>query len=111
MRLYLQKLPPNLSYNSDDWLNSKAMKATKTIDASVTLPIELYQALVQQAQAHGYSVSDEITALLTPLLMQVPTELVQEFVAWEAASDEDWLSMEATLASPDAVAASDEVEN
>ncbi|WP_448272696.1 hypothetical protein [Nostoc sp. DSM 114160] len=42
------------------------MKATKTIDASVTLPIELYQALLQQAQAHGYSLSDEITALLTP---------------------------------------------
>ncbi|MDZ7951656.1 hypothetical protein [Nostoc sp. DedQUE09] len=87
------------------------MKATKTIDTSVTLPIELYQALVQQAQAHGYSVSDEITALLSPLLIQVPTELVQEFVAWEAASDEDWLSMEATLASVDAVAVSHEVKN
>ncbi|MEC4812773.1 MAG: hypothetical protein SAK29_05800 [Scytonema sp. PMC 1069.18] len=87
------------------------MKATKTIDASVTLPIELYQALVQQAQAHGYSISDEITALLTPLLMQVPTELVQEFVAWEAASDEDWLSMEATLASDDVAAASHKVKN
>ncbi|WP_448272695.1 hypothetical protein [Nostoc sp. DSM 114160] len=43
--------------------------------------------------------------------MQIPTELVQEFVAWEAASDEDWLSMEATLASLDAVAVSDEVKN
>lgn len=87
------------------------MKATKTIDASVTLPIELYQALVQQAQAHGYSVSDEITALLTPLLMQIPSELVQEFVAWEAASDEDWLTMEGTLASLDAVEVSPEAEN
>ncbi|MBE9257578.1 hypothetical protein IQ228_09490 [Dolichospermum sp. LEGE 00246] len=88
-----------------------AMKTTKTIDTSITLPIELYQALFQQAQAHGYSVSDEITALLTPSLMQIPTELVQEFAAWETASDEDWLSMEATLASLDAVAVSHEVEN
>ncbi|MGV0104140.1 hypothetical protein NSTCB13_02799 [Nostoc sp. DSM 114160] len=60
------KASVNLSYNSDDWLNCNSMKATKTIDASVTLPIELYQALLQQAQAHGYSLSDEITALLTP---------------------------------------------
>ncbi|PHJ61837.1 hypothetical protein VF14_19480 [Nostoc linckia z18] len=87
------------------------MKTTKTIEASVTLPIELYQALVQQAQAHGYSVSDEITALLTPLLMKASTDLNREFVAWEAASDEDWLNMEATLASLDAVAVSHEVEN
>ena len=43
--------------------------------------------------------------------MQIPTELVQEFAAWEAASDEDWLSMEATLASQDTVAANREVEN
>lgn len=87
------------------------MEAAKTIDTSITLPIELYRAIVQQAQADGYSVSDEITALLTHVLMQVSTELVQEFAAWEAASDEDWLSMEATLASQDTVAANREVEN
>ncbi len=87
------------------------MEAAKTIDTQVTLPIELYRAIVQQAQADGYSVSDEITALLTHVLMQVSTELVQEFAAWEAASDEDWLSMEATLASQDTVAANREVEN
>ncbi|MBD2534951.1 hypothetical protein H6G97_38170 [Nostoc flagelliforme FACHB-838] len=87
------------------------MKATETIDTSVTLPIELYQALVKQAQAHGYWVSDEITALLSPLLIQVSTELAQEFVACEAASDEDCLSMKAILASLDAVAVSHEVKN
>jgi hypothetical protein len=37
--------------------------------------------------------------LLTPLLTEVPIELDREFKAWEAASDEDWLNMEATLAS------------
>jgi hypothetical protein len=31
--------------------------------------------------------------------MQVPPELIQEFAAWEAASDEDWLTVEATLVS------------
>ena len=87
------------------------MEAAKTIDTSITLPIELYRAIVQQAQAHGRSVSGEITALLTHVFMQVPTELVQEFADWEAASDEDWLSMEATLASLDAVTASSKVEN
>lgn len=75
------------------------MDAAKTIDTQVTLPLELYQAIVQQAQAHGHSVSNEIVALLAPMLGQNSTELVQEFAAWEAASDEDWLNMELTLAS------------
>jgi hypothetical protein len=44
-------------------------------------------------------VSREIVALLTPLLMQIPNELEEEFAAWEAASDEDWLSMEVMVAS------------
>jgi hypothetical protein len=78
------------------------MEAAKTIDTQVTLPIELYEAIVQQAQVHGHSVSSEIATLLTPLIMQAPSELVQEFAVWEAASDEDWLSMEATPASQDA---------
>ena len=78
------------------------MDGTETIDTQVTMPMELYQAILQQAQVHGQSVSGEIVALLTPLLIQVPTELAQEFAAWEAASDEDWLNMEAALISVDA---------
>jgi hypothetical protein len=78
---------------------ASAMDAAKTIDAQVTLPMELYQAIAQRAQTHGHSISGEIVALLTPLLMQVPPELIQEFAAWEAASDEDWLTVEATLVS------------
>jgi hypothetical protein len=90
---------------------ASSMDAARTIDTQVTLPMELYQAIAQRAQIHGHSVSGEIVALLIPLLMQVPPELIQEFAAWESASDEDWLTVEATLASVDAVAASPEVEN
>jgi hypothetical protein len=75
------------------------MDSAKTIATQITLPIELYQAIAEKAQTHGQSVSSEIISLLTPLFLQVPTELEQEFQAWEAASDEDWLNMEATLAS------------
>lgn len=75
------------------------MDAAKTVDTQVTLPVELYQVLVQQARVHGQSVSGEIVTLLTPLLMEVSPELTQEFAAWEAASDEDWLNLEAALAS------------
>ena len=75
------------------------MDAAKTVNTQITLPIELYQKLVQQAQAHQQSVSGELVALLTPLLMQTSAELSQEIMAWEAASDEDWLSMEAMLVS------------
>lgn len=74
------------------------MDIVKTIDTQVALPIELYQAIVQQAQEHRTSVSGEIVALLTCILMQSSTDLTQEFDAWEAASDEDWLSLEASLA-------------
>jgi hypothetical protein len=73
------------------------MDAAKTIDTQVVLPIELYQAIAQQAQAHKNSVSGEIVALLTSL-MPGSQELSQEFDAWEAASDEDWLNLEASLA-------------
>ncbi len=76
-----------------------SMDATKAIETQVTLPIELYQAIARQAQANGHSISGEIVALLAPLLAQPPTELDREFAVWEAASDEDWLTMEATLAS------------
>ncbi len=33
--------------------------------------------------------------------MQMPPELAEEIKAWEAASDEDWLAMEETLALQD----------
>lgn len=75
------------------------MDVTKTIDAQVTLPIDLYQAIAQQAQAHGHSVSNEIVALLVPILGQNSLELAKEFADWEAASDEDWLNIEQTLLS------------
>lgn len=75
------------------------MDASQTINTQITLPIGLYQAIAQLAQTHGQSVSSEIISLLTPLLTEVPIELDREFKAWEAASDEDWLNMEATLAS------------
>ncbi len=75
------------------------MDAATTIDTQVTLPLELYQVIVQQAQAHGHSVSHEIVVLLAPMLGHNSTELAQEFAAWEAASDEDWLNMEVTLGS------------
>ena len=68
------------------------MDISQTIDTQVILPMELYQAIAQRAQARGHSVSGEIVTLLTPLLMPVPCELEQEFVAWEAASDEDWVA-------------------
>jgi hypothetical protein len=77
----------------------KIMDTAKTIDTQVALPIELYQTIVQQAQAHKNSVSGEIVMLLTSVLMQSSTNLTQEFEAWEAASDEDWLNLEASLAS------------
>lgn len=71
----------------------------KTIDTQITLPVELYQLLTEQAKEHGNSISVEVTALLTPLLVQMPPELAEEIKAWEAASDEDWVAMEETLAS------------
>lgn len=75
------------------------MNATRTINTQITLPIELYKVIAKKAHEHGQSVSVEIVSLLTPLLMEVSTELDREFKAWEAASDEDWLNLEATLAS------------
>ncbi len=75
------------------------MDGSRDVDAQVKLPMELYQAIAQRAEAQGHSVSREIVALLTPLLMQIPNQLEEEFAAWEAASDEDWLSMEGMLAS------------
>jgi plasmid stability protein len=74
------------------------MNVAETISTQITLPIDLYQTIAQRAQVHGQSVSHEIVALLTALLVQDDADLAEEFAAWEAASDEDWLNMEATLA-------------
>ena len=80
-------------------MHPKAMNVSETIDAQVTLPVELYQSIAQQAVAHGQSVSEEIVALLSSLLMPLPDELADEFAAWEAASDEDWLALENAIQS------------
>ena len=74
------------------------MDATKTIDTQITLPIELYQAIVQRAGVYGHSVSGEIVSLLTPMLIELSSDLEREFADWEAASDEDWLGMDTLLA-------------
>ncbi len=86
------------------------MDFSKTIDTQITLPIDLYQVLSQNALAHGHSVSSEIVALLTPVLIPASTELLQEFADWEAASDEDWIIMETRLTSIDPVAVSRGIE-
>ncbi len=76
------------------------MDIAETVSTQVTLPVEIYQAIAQQAQVHGKSVNNEIAALLISLL-QDSAELAQEFADWEAASDEDWLNLETALASQD----------
>lgn len=75
------------------------MNTAETIDTQIALPIELYQAIAQRAQVHGQSVSSEIVALLLASLVQDSAELTEEFAAWEAASDEDWLNLETALTS------------
>ena len=45
------------------------MDTTKTIDTQVTLPIKLYQSIVQRAEISGHSVSDEIVSLLSKKAM------------------------------------------
>ena len=75
------------------------MNSSKTIEAQISLPRELYHAIAQQAQANGQSFSQEIVELLTRSLTEGPDDLKREFMAWETASDEDWLAMEAILAS------------
>jgi hypothetical protein len=69
------------------------------IDTHVSLSIELYQAIEQQAKIHGCSVNSEISSILADSLKLPQDGLIEEFNAWEAASDEDWLKMEAMLAS------------
>jgi hypothetical protein len=69
------------------------------IDTHVSLSMELYQAIEQQAQMHGCSVNSEISSILADSLKLPQDGLIEELNAWEAASDEDWLKMEAMLAS------------
>jgi hypothetical protein len=69
------------------------------IDTHVSLSIELYQAIEQQAKMHGCSINSEISSILADSLKLPQDGLIEEFNAWEAASDEDWLKMEAMLAS------------
>lgn len=75
------------------------MNPVQTINTQVKLPINLYQAISQQAEAHGQSVNNEIVSLLSYLIIETSSELAQEFADWEAASDEDWLNLEEKLAS------------
>jgi plasmid stability protein len=74
------------------------MNATNTHNTQVTMPSELYQAIEQQAKMHGHSVNSEIIALLAASISTKDSNLVEEFIAWETASDEDWLNMETMLA-------------
>ena len=74
------------------------MNTSETVDAQIALPSLLYQMLEQRAQLHGHSINHEIVALLSSLLPQLSDDLKQEFSEWEAASDDDWLSMETALA-------------
>lgn len=72
--------------------------AAQTRDTQITLPTDLYQAIEQQASLHGRSFNSEIVALLAVSLNpEVSGDLMDEFGAWEGASDEDWLNMETVL--------------
>jgi hypothetical protein len=69
----------------------------ETISAQVPIPIPLYDAIAQRAKVLGHSFDQEIITLLTTSLQL--DELDDEVAAWEAASDEDWLSLESRLIS------------
>jgi len=74
------------------------MNPEQSRSTQVYLPDALYQAIEQRAEVHGCSISSEIVTLLTRSLdTEIDQDLAEEFVAWEAASDEDWLTMEALL--------------
>lgn len=76
------------------------MNVAKSYDTQIVLPNEIYQAIEQRAKVHGHSVNSEIVALLAiSLSIKVSEEedLINEFLAWEIASDEDWLKMEDLL--------------
>jgi hypothetical protein len=76
------------------------MSIPQTHDTQITLPTHLYQAIKQRASLHGRSFNSEIVALLAVSLnLEISGDLMDEFGAWEAASDEDWSNMEALLTS------------
>jgi hypothetical protein len=85
-----------LSHNLKNSFHCGLMDTTQKISTQVTLPIAVYQAIAQRAQAYGQSVDSEIVTLLISLL-EDSAELAQEFADWEAASDEDWLNLEVAL--------------
>jgi hypothetical protein len=89
-----------LSHNSNDVEENQPVDANNMIDTRITLSTKLYQAIEQQAQGHGCSVSSEIASTILAASLGISEdELADEFDAWEAASDEDWLKMETMLAS------------
>ncbi|MCU0533765.1 MAG: Arc family DNA-binding protein [Hydrococcus sp. Prado102] len=74
------------------------MDAAENCHTQVSLPTELYQAIEQRAEAHGRSINSEIVVLLAASLnTEIGEDLATEFADWEAASDEDWLNIEARL--------------
>jgi plasmid stability protein len=74
------------------------MNPTESCNTQVSLPNDLYRAIAQRAKTHGRSIDSEIVALLTASLnTEISKDLAIEFAAWETASDEDWLNMEARL--------------
>jgi plasmid stability protein len=75
-----------------------SMDINQSRSTQVVLPEELYQAIEHRAKVHGCSISSEILMLLAQSLdTKIEPNLADEFVAWETASDEDWLKMEALL--------------
>jgi hypothetical protein len=76
------------------------MNTAKSYATQIVLPNELYRAISELAKVHGHSVDSEIVTLLAISLNIKISEdeaLVDEFLAWETASDEDWLKMEDLL--------------
>jgi hypothetical protein len=68
------------------------MYPIETISTQIAIPASMYDAIADRAQIQGHSVTREILALLSTSLEQ---EILQREIAdWEAASDEDWLSLE-----------------
>ena len=74
------------------------MDVSKTVETRIDLPNKLYQEIEQRAKARGCSVNSEIVTLLIYSLNQRMDSFEHELALWEAASDEDWLDIEARLA-------------
>lgn len=74
------------------------MDINQSHNTQVVLPNQLYQAIEHRAKVHGCSISSEIVTLLAQSLdPKIEPDLADEFLAWETASDEDWLKMEVLL--------------